>query len=322
MPAGKRENMSSEKLGGDRKDLFPVLTPGGSDSACFDNALALLVRSGRSLPHAMMMMVPEAFGPNYHISTVIRRLRMFGFTREELSMILAPMVLNAQEPVGSMGTDTTLAVLSNRPKLLFNYFKQLFAQVKNPPIDPLREGLVMSLMSFIGKQRNLLSETPRHCRQLKMPHPILTNEDIIRLREAGRKESGKTTHKDDFQITTIYALFEANQDSPGENLQRGLHKLLDDAEQATPWPLWPRILRTSSSHQEGCQRRWSVLTKKFSGIEMRVNELHRVEVEWRQDEKGMFPGYCPIARKIPGLYNYSIDEGKEPNTIYPFLTTR
>ena len=81
-----------------------------------------------------------------------------------------------------MGTDTPLAVLSDRPKLLFNYFKQLFAQVTNPPIDPLREGLVMSLMAFTGKQRNLLDETPEHCRQLKLPHPILTNEDIERLR--------------------------------------------------------------------------------------------------------------------------------------------
>ena len=74
------------------------------------------------------------------------------------------MAANGQEPVGSMGTDTPLAVLSDRPKLLFNYFKQLFAQVTNPPIDPLREGLVMSLMSFTGKQRNLLDETPEHCR--------------------------------------------------------------------------------------------------------------------------------------------------------------
>ena len=86
-----------------------------------------------------------------------------------------------------MGTDTPLAVLSDRPKLLFNYFKQLFAQVTNPPIDPLREGLVMSLMAFTGKQRNLLDETPEHCRQLKLPHPILTNEDIERLRTVKRQ---------------------------------------------------------------------------------------------------------------------------------------
>ncbi|MGW8257148.1 MAG: glutamate synthase central domain-containing protein, partial [Thermoguttaceae bacterium] len=87
--------------------------------------------------------------------TLARQLRAFGYTREELQTVLAPMSAAAQEPVGSMGTDTPLAVLSDRPKLVFNYFKQLFAQVTNPPIDPLREGLVMSLMTFSGKQRNL-----------------------------------------------------------------------------------------------------------------------------------------------------------------------
>ena len=116
--------------------------------------------------------------PRPTADTVTQRLRAFGYTREELLMVLGPMAANGQEPVGSMGTDTPLAVLSDRPQLLFDYFKQLFAQVTNPPIDPLREGLVMSLMAFTGKQRNLLDETPEHCRQLKLSHPILTNEDI------------------------------------------------------------------------------------------------------------------------------------------------
>ena len=104
-----------------------------------------------------------------------------------------------------MGTDTPLAVLSERPKLLFNYFKQLFAQVTNPPIDPLREGLVMSLMSFAGKQRNLLAETPEHCRQLKLPHPILTNEDIERLR---------TARREDFRVATLPAVFSTAEADP------------------------------------------------------------------------------------------------------------
>jgi glutamate synthase domain-containing protein 2/glutamate synthase domain-containing protein 3 len=111
------------------------------------------------------------------------------------------MALNGQEPVGSMGNDTPLAVLSDRPKLLFDYFKQLFAQVTNPPIDPLREGLVMSLMTFTGKRRNILAETPEHCRQLKLPHPILTNEDIERLR---------TVRRDDSKIAAISAVFEVD----------------------------------------------------------------------------------------------------------------
>ena len=87
------------------------------------------------------------------------------------------MAVDGQEPVGSMGIDTPLACLSDRPQLLFNYFKQMFAQVTNPPIDPIREELVMSLASFIGIERNILDETPQHCHTLKLPHPILTNRD-------------------------------------------------------------------------------------------------------------------------------------------------
>ncbi|MDY6914126.1 MAG: glutamate synthase large subunit [Planctomycetota bacterium] len=347
---GRQHMLKCELLGDDLSDLMPILNPAGSDSARFDNALELLVQAGRSLPHAIMMMVPEAFGSSYHISTdkrafyeyhaavmepwdgpaamvftdgrriggtldrnglrparyavttdglvvlaseagvidfppekirskgrlkpghmflvdtqdgriipdseikgrvarhkpyrrwlmqkrielrglfatakgepidprVLRKqLQAFGYTREEQQMILIPMAVNAQEPVGSMGTDTPLAVLSDRPKLLFSYFKQLFAQVTNPPIDPLREGLVMSLMSFVGKQRNLLAETPEHCRQLKIPHPVLTNEDVSRLRSAKR---------DDFKVATVDALFDVNNDAPGKALERGLDDLVD-----------------------------------------------------------------------------------------------
>jgi glutamate synthase domain-containing protein 2/glutamate synthase domain-containing protein 1/glutamate synthase domain-containing protein 3 len=351
----REANMASELLGRDISDLFPLLTPEASDSACFDNALELLVRSGRSMPHAMMMMIPEAFGTKYHISTdkrafyeyhasimepwdgpaamiftdgrliggtldrnglrpcryvvttdglaviaseagvvefppdrirrkgrlrpghmflvdiveeriitdneikskvarqkpyrrwleenrielrglfdtpqlvrsdhetVFQRMRAFGYTREELKMILIPMAINGQEPVGSMGNDTPVAVLSDRPKLLFNYFKQLFAQVTNPAIDPLREGLVMSLMMFTGKRRNLLEESPEHCRQLKLPHPILTNEDIERLR---------TVNREDFIVASVSAVFEANTSAPGRSLQRGLDLLVKEAEKA------------------------------------------------------------------------------------------
>ena len=128
-------------------------------------------------------------------------------------MIVAPMAANAQEPVGSMGTDTPLAVLSGRPKLLFAYFKQLFAQVTNPPIDPLREGLVMSLMSFTGKQQSLLDETPKHCRQLKLSHPILTDADMDRLRSVNR---------DDFKVATLPALFDADESGSADALRRAL----------------------------------------------------------------------------------------------------
>ena len=347
--------MANELLGEGLTDLKPVLTPGASDSAQFDNALELLVRAGRTMPHAMMAMIPEAFGPAYHISTdkrafyeyhaavmepwdgpaamvftdgrlvggtldrnglrparyvvttdglvvlasevgvidfpperisrkgrlrpgrmflvdtaegriisdneiksqvarskpyrrwleenrielrglfqassppasdpqeLARRMRAFGYTREELSMILLPMALDGQEPVGSMGNDTPLAVLSDHPRSLFDYFKQLFAQVTNPAIDPYREGLVMSLMLFAGKRRNLLAETPEHCRQLKLPHPILTSEDIERLRAVKRE---------DFQVATVEALFDATGGDPAEDLRRGLDELVAAAEGA------------------------------------------------------------------------------------------
>ncbi|MCH8119452.1 MAG: glutamate synthase large subunit [Planctomycetes bacterium] len=347
--------MTSDVFGDDISDLLPVLPPGMSDSACFDNMLELLVRSGRSMPHSMMMMIPEAFGPKYHISTdkrafyeyhasimepwdgpaamvftdgrliggmldrnglrpcrylvttdglaiiaseagvvelppeniqrkgrlrpghmflvdtvegriisdneiksrvarqqpyrrwldenkielrglfdapklvrsdpktIFQRMRVFGYTREELKMILTPMAVNGQEPVGSMGNDTPLAVLSDRPKLLFDYFKQLFAQVTNPPIDPLREGLVMSLMMFTGKKGNLLEQSPQHCRQLKLPHPILTNDDLQRLR---------TVNRDDFKVATVSAVFHADTSDIVDSLRCGLDSLVEESEKA------------------------------------------------------------------------------------------
>ena len=349
---GRQPKMVCKALGEDLTDLFPVVTPGASDSASFDNALELLVQAGRSLPHALMMLIPEAFGAKYHISTdrrafyeyhaaimepwdgpaamvftdgrliggtldrnglrpcrylvttdglviiaseagvvefppekirekgrlrpghlflvdtvegriisdneikskivrqqpyrrwleenrielrglfdapelaerdpqtIVQRMRAFGYTSEELRMILTPMAVNGQEPVGSMGNDTPLAVLSDRPKLLFQYFKQLFAQVTNPAIDPLREGLVMSLMLFTGKKRNLLNETPEHCRQLKLPHPILANADMERLRSVKRS---------DFKVATVAALFDANDKNPDQALKRGLDALIESA---------------------------------------------------------------------------------------------
>jgi glutamate synthase domain-containing protein 1 len=108
--------------------------------------------------------------------------RRFGYTREELSMILAPMATAGEEALGSMGSDTPLAVLSDRPQLLFSYFRQLFAQVTNPPIDPIREALVMSVRMRLGPQGNLLDETPEHARQVDVEHPVLTPAGIAALR--------------------------------------------------------------------------------------------------------------------------------------------
>jgi glutamate synthase (NADPH/NADH) large chain len=110
-----------------------------------------------------------------------RLLRTFGYTREDLRILLAAMATAGEEPTGSMGTDAPLAVLSDRAQVLFRYFKQQFAQVTNPPIDPIREKLVMTLVSCLGGEGNLLEETPRQCRLLELEQPILTSEELSRL---------------------------------------------------------------------------------------------------------------------------------------------
>jgi len=319
-------------------DLYPIIGPGNSDSASLDNAAEFLHLSGRSLPHVMAMLIPEAWSGNpdmdeekrafyeYHASlmepwdgpaaiaftdgryigatldrnglrpgryivtkddlvvlaseagvlevpdedirkkgrlqpgrmflvdtvekriisdaeikkqlasrqpygawlkeqqitldhlpepsrliasnpeTLLRRQRAYGYSEEDLRILLAPMGAKGEEPVGSMGTDVPLACLSDRPQPLFNYFKQLFAQVTNPPIDPIREELVMSLISYIGTERNILDEAPENCHTMKLPHPILTNRDLEKLR---RVSSG------DLLATTLPALFRAADGEAG-----------------------------------------------------------------------------------------------------------
>ena len=145
--------------------------------------------------------------------TILSRQRAFGYTEEDLRMILEPMASKGEEPVGSMGTDTPLACLSDHPQPLFNYFKQLFAQVTNPPVDPIREEMVMSLISYIGTERNILEETPENCHTLKLPHPILTNRDLEKLRRVSRG---------DLLATTLPVLFR------GADGEAGLKRALDE----------------------------------------------------------------------------------------------
>ncbi|MDX2167560.1 MAG: glutamate synthase large subunit, partial [Deltaproteobacteria bacterium] len=311
----REAQFAAAAFGDDIRKITPIIDPNGSDSGMFDNALELLTHTGRSLPHAVMMMIPEAWQNHesmseakkafyeYHASlmepwdgpasiaftdgTVIgaildrnglrpsryvvtkdgfvvmasevgvldiapenvlhkdrlqpgrmflvdtaqgriiedeelkegmaarqpyrawldagllrtaalpapkdvpsvepddellTRQQCFGYTLEDLRILMAPMAINGQEAVGSMGTDTPLAVLSNKPQPLFNYFKQLFAQVTNPPIDPIREEVVMSAVTTIGRERNLFEETPEHCRQLRLESPILTNAQMAQLK--------------------------------------------------------------------------------------------------------------------------------------------
>src|SRR3954447_13923872 len=309
----RESQLASELFGEDLPKVLPVVRPGGSDSATFDNVLELLVLAGRSLPHAIMMMIPEAYenrddlpdhlkafyafhsclmepwdGPaavaftdgrvvgatldrnglrpgrwlettdgwvvlgsetgvmDVPASQVKRkgrlqpgklflvdlergvivddadvkrevatqqpygewfeqgivhladlppapalprpdtplpaRQRAFGFTQEDLRVLLAPPPAKAEEPIGSMGNDAALAVLSDREPPLFSYFKQLFAQVTNPPIDPIREAIVMSHGTGVGSERNLLEESPEHAHQLAMQTPLLFDREIQQLR--------------------------------------------------------------------------------------------------------------------------------------------
>jgi glutamate synthase domain-containing protein 2/glutamate synthase domain-containing protein 1/glutamate synthase domain-containing protein 3 len=311
----RESQLSSELFGEDLSKVLPVVRPSGSDSATFDNVLELLVLAGRELPHAVMMMIPEAYtkrsdlpedlvgfyafhsclmepwdGPAAVAFTdgrvigatldrnglrpgrwtettdgwvvlasetgvlpdepdeIIKRkgrlqpgklflvdleqgrivedrevkqkvasrkpygqwfdervvhledlpdrepaaprtepLRArqlaFGYTQEDLKVLLAPMARNGEEPIGSMGNDTALPVMSDLPVPLFSYFKQLFAQVTNPPIDPIREEIVMSIGTGVGAEGNLLSETPEHAHQLIMAQPILRAHEVEKLRQ-------------------------------------------------------------------------------------------------------------------------------------------
>lgn len=140
--------------------------------------------------------------------------RVFGYTREDMRVLLAPMATSGEEPVGSMGTDAPIAVLSDRPVTLFRYFKQQFAQVTNPPIDPIREDLVMSLVSCVGGEGNLLEETPAQCRLLELPHPVLENTDLAKLLRKGG----------DFRAAVLGAHFPAAGD-PCESLRLALEEL-------------------------------------------------------------------------------------------------
>ncbi|MFQ5478482.1 MAG: glutamate synthase large subunit [Candidatus Binatia bacterium] len=350
-----RERLFQSPLfGEDVAKLLPIIKPGQSDSAVFDNALELLYQTGRSLPHASVMMIPEAWEKHesmpeerrafyqYHGSLMepwdgpaciaftdghkvgaildrnglrpsrytvtkdgmvivasetgvinvppemiefkgrlqpgrifcvdvdehriiddgeikkemavrqpygewlkkglveldslpmparvpapisgeelVERQAVFAYTQEELKVLLTPMALNGQEPIGSMGTDTPLAVLSDRPQLLFNYFKQLFAQVTNPAIDPIREELIMSLQTTAGRQQNLFDESPDHCRQLRLPTPCITNEELASIREIDANG---------IRCSTIPIVFDSSRSEEG--LEEALARVCEAATKA------------------------------------------------------------------------------------------
>ena len=149
---------------------------------------------------------------------MLRRQQAFGYTQEDIELLLRPMALGGEEPIGSMGTDTPLAVLSERPRLLYDYFKQLFAQVTNPPLDAIREELVTSMESTIGPERNLLQPEPESCRQIGIKYPIIDNDQLAKLR-----------HIDGAGLPLGHA---ADAVSPRRKAAPGLERALDALQRA------------------------------------------------------------------------------------------
>ena len=144
---------------------------------------------------------------------LLRTQRAFGYSNEDLRMLIYPMAAAGAEAVGSMGADTPLACLSDKPQPLFNYFKQLFAQVTNPPLDAIREEMVTSLVTYLGHERNLLDETPEHARLLKLRGPVINNDELTWIRNFGESEEGRK----DFRSATISCLFDVTGGESGEN---------------------------------------------------------------------------------------------------------
>ncbi|MGL4368768.1 MAG: glutamate synthase central domain-containing protein, partial [Spirochaetota bacterium] len=157
----------------------------------------------------------------YNGDTVMERMRAFGYTYEHCEMLLRPMAENSQEPLTSMGNDAALAVLSDKPRLIYDYFKQLFAQVTNPPIDSIREEIIMSLECFVGPEKNLLSSDEANCHRLLIPSPILTNEQLAALKHMNHRG---------WKTKTIDITFPVADGEKG--LVCALEKISEEAEEA------------------------------------------------------------------------------------------
>jgi len=153
--------------------------------------------------------------------TLLPRMQAFGYTTETLQFMLQPMVKEHRDPVGSMGNDSMLAVLSDKPRMLYDYFRQLFAQVTNPPIDSIREEIIMSLECYVGPEANLLETTPQHAKRLRLRQPILSNEELAGLKNLSHRG---------WRSLTIDITFERNE-APGA-LQRTIDRICSEAERA------------------------------------------------------------------------------------------
>ncbi|HJZ42008.1 MAG TPA: glutamate synthase large subunit [Bacteroidales bacterium] len=163
--------------------------------------------------------VPTTLGEEY-----MHYLKTFGYTKDDIDVLIRPMAEEGQEPVSSMGNDAPLAVMSEKPQRLFNYFRQHFAQVTNPPIDPIREGLVMSLTNYIGSvSRNLLIDSPSHCKLIKFRSPIVTNTDLGKI---------KNLDQNQFSHVVIPMLFRADSTNQGDTLEKAIAEMCRLAEEA------------------------------------------------------------------------------------------
>ena len=172
--------------------------------------------------HVLLENLPDpGFRSEPGHQTVMQRQQAFGYTFEDLRFIVGPMANDGVQPLGAMGTDTPLAVLSEKPQLLYNYFKQLFAQVTNPPIDPIREEIITSTETMVGSRGGLLKPAPQSCALIKLKHPLLTNEELEKLRHVDHRG---------FQASTLPIVFKAADGARG--LERALDKLFDETDRA------------------------------------------------------------------------------------------
>ncbi|MFP3713982.1 glutamate synthase large subunit [Puerhibacterium sp. TATVAM-FAB25] len=229
--------------------------------------------------------LPEREHVAHSPASVQRRQRAFGYTDEELKIILSPMANSGAEPLGAMGSDTPIAVLSKRPRLLFDYFTQMFAQVTNPPLDAIREELVTSLGGAIGPEPNLLSDTPEHARKLVLPFPVLDNDQLAKIVRIDRDERLEGV----FRAVTVSGLYDVS--GGGAALQRRLdeifaqvdaeiaagatHIVLTDRHSNSELAPIPSLLLTSAVHHHLLRRH--TRTKISLVVEAGdVREVHHV----------------------------------------------
>ncbi|MGD0123142.1 MAG: glutamate synthase large subunit [Candidatus Limnocylindrales bacterium] len=171
---------------------------------------------------------PRVIEPDHE--TVLRRQEVFGYTAEDVRMLINPMAMTGTEPVGSMGNDVALAVLSERPQLLYSYFKQLFAQVTNPPIDSIREEIITATEMAIGPEGNLLEPDPKSAHQLELPSPVLSNEELEKIRNLSTGDASGKLDVHGFKTITLPILYRVNDGGTG--MRKAIEQLRDRCSEA------------------------------------------------------------------------------------------